>query len=433
MSTSQANDHTQPSVITTALPGQDSLALVVVDQNEGSPNANSGVPSGGVIQADTLMNSSKRLQDDLQSLGLKIKQHEDNIKSLKTQKNTLDDSILDKRVILGKYHSSAPPSAEDNSLSSGGEEETTEQILKRDKSAAGIWCQLKNSRGTQAPILALSKDVIGIVATLGKVDDENLSRLLSEYLGADAMLSIVCKTREGMKALETYDTDGSIDMSAGLHGLSSSIGRDLNGRFLVICLEDLRPYVGDFVDDDGQRRLDLFKPRLPSGECPPGFLGFAVNMVNIDATHLFCLTPSGHGLRETLFYHLFSRTQVYSTRADMLRALPLISGGAISLDGGIIRGPGMYFLGKREDVDVRFPVPSGASSRPANYHEVENQMKDLRWRREKLLEDLQRERQMLDHAKMNFERKKQEFVMFLAQSSSYATQVHLGSNPMTPR
>lgn len=82
----------------------------------------------------------------------------------------------------------------------------------------------------------------------------------------------------------------------------------------------------------------------------------------------------------------------------------------------------------REDVHVRFPVPSGASSRPANYHIVENQMKELKGKREKLLEDLQRERQMLDHAKLAFDRKKQEFVMFLAQSSSYATQVT--SDPM---
>ncbi|XP_048140849.1 protein DEFECTIVE IN MERISTEM SILENCING 3 isoform X1 [Rhodamnia argentea] len=433
MSTSQSNNQNQPSLNTMASPRQDSLALVVVDQNEGSANANSGVLPGGVLQADMLINSSKRLQDDLQSLGRKIKKHEDNIKSLKAQKHILDDSILDKQVILGKYHSSAPITAEDRSLSNGGEEETTEQILKHDKSAAGIWCQLINSHGNEAPNLALSKDIIGIVATLGKVADENLSRLLSEYLGAETMLTIVCKTREGIKALETYNRDGSIDKCAGLHGLSSSIGRILNGRFLLICLEELRPYVGDFVADDGQRRLDLFKPRFPNGECPPGFLGFAVNMIDIDATHLVCLTPSGHGLRETLFYHLFSRVQVYSTRLDMLRALPVISGGAISLDGGIIRGPGVYSLGKREDVPVRFPVPSGASSRPANYRVVENQMRDLKGKREKLLEDLQRERQMLDHAKLAFDRKKQEFVMFLAQSSSYATQVHMGSNPMTPK
>lgn len=81
-------------------------------------------------------------------------------------------------VLLGQYHSSAPPSAEDNSFFSGGEEETTEQILKHDKSAAAILCQHKARHGTQAPILDLSKDVIGIVATLGKVDDENLSRFV---------------------------------------------------------------------------------------------------------------------------------------------------------------------------------------------------------------------------------------------------------------
>ena len=34
-------------------------------------------------------------QDDLQNLGLRIKQHEDHIKSLRTQKNIIEDSILD--------------------------------------------------------------------------------------------------------------------------------------------------------------------------------------------------------------------------------------------------------------------------------------------------------------------------------------------------
>lgn len=99
--------------------------------------------------------------------------------------------------------------------------------------------------------------------------------------------------------------------------------------------------------DDPQRRLDLWKPRLPTGECPPGFLGYAVNMINIESKNLFCATASGHGLRETLFYNLFYRLQVYRTRADMLLALPLISDGAISLDGGIIRSSGVFSLGSR--------------------------------------------------------------------------------------
>lgn len=70
-------------------------------------------------------------------------------------------------------------------------------------------------------------------------------------------------------------------------------------------------------------------------------------MINIDAMYLFCLTANGYGLRETLFYSLFSRLQVYKTRADMLQALPCISDGALSLDGGIIKATGVFCLGNQ--------------------------------------------------------------------------------------
>ena len=42
----------------------------------------------------------QKLQDDLHMLGTKIKEHEDSIKFLKTQKNKLDDSILDLQGII---------------------------------------------------------------------------------------------------------------------------------------------------------------------------------------------------------------------------------------------------------------------------------------------------------------------------------------------
>lgn len=54
------------------------------------------------------------------------------------------------------------------------------------------------------------------------------------------MLAIVCKTCDGIKALETYDKEGHINKTLGLHGLGASIGKPLDGRFLVICLEKLR-------------------------------------------------------------------------------------------------------------------------------------------------------------------------------------------------
>lgn len=70
-------------------------------------------------------------------------------------------------------------------------------------------------------------------------------------------------------------------------------------------------------------------------------------MINIDRMHLSCLTAGGYGLRETLFYGLFSRMQIYETRAHMQDALPFISDGAISLDGGIMKD-GLFFLGDRQ-------------------------------------------------------------------------------------
>ncbi|KAF6162518.1 hypothetical protein GIB67_003064 [Kingdonia uniflora] len=109
-----------------------------------------------------------------------------------------------------------------------------------------------------------------------------ICRLFSEYIGLDTMMAIVCKTLKGVKALETYDKEGRINKSTGLHMLGPSIGRHMDGRYVVIWLEELRPYVGDFVANDPQRRLALLKPRLPTGECPHGFLGFAVNMFDLE-------------------------------------------------------------------------------------------------------------------------------------------------------
>ncbi|KAJ6969659.1 protein DEFECTIVE IN MERISTEM SILENCING 3 [Populus alba x Populus x berolinensis] len=407
-----------------------SSALMQVDPKENSIVVRDEMQNGRFPQAQTILYNSKKLQEDLHVLGMKIKHHEDNIKFLKSHKNKLDDSILDLQVTLGKYHSSTMPNNENDAhYSNQSEDETMEQILQHEKSGAGILCRLKMSHGTQISHLSFTNDVLGVVATLGKVDDDNLGRLFSEYLGVETMLAIVCKTYEGVKALETYDKEGQINKDSGLHGLGASNGKELDGRFLVFCLENLRPYCGEFVVDDPQRRLDLLKPKLPNGECPPGFIGFAVNMINVEFTNLFYLTGSGYGLRETLFYNLFSRLQVYKTREDMVLALPCISDGAISLDGGMMKGTGIFSLGNRNNVDVRFPKLSVTSTLPDNYIDTEKQLKETKWKREKMLEDMKREQALLDAAKQSFERKKEEFVKFLAQSSAYASQMQTGFTP----
>lgn len=65
-------------------------------------------------------------------------------------------------------------------------------------------------------------------------------RLLAEYLGMDNMLALVCKTFDGVKGLEKYEKDGIVDKSSGVHGLARSVGKLLDRRFTVFCLENLR-------------------------------------------------------------------------------------------------------------------------------------------------------------------------------------------------
>lgn len=386
------------------------------------------VQTGRISPVESVVYTSKKLQDDLESLGLKIKRHEENIKFLKSQKNALEDSVLDMQVTLGNYHSRMHMDEDEDHSHDESGTQTVDNIIKHEKSAAGILCKLKSHHGTQASQLPLTKDVVGIVATLGKVNDDSLSRLLSEYLGLEAMLAIVCKTNGGVKALETYEKDGSIIRSSGLHGLGASIGRQLEGRFLVICLENLRPYCGDFIADDPQRRLDIPKPKLANGDTPPGFLGYAVNMVDIDTANLCYLTANGHGLRETLFYNLFLNLQVYRTRLDMSQALACVRNGAVSLDGGIMKTAAMFSLGNREEIDVKFEK-NVTSKTPSNYYDIEKRMQSMKWRQQKYLEDMQREQALLDQAMSTFSIKKEEFVKFLADYGSQYSQAVRGFTP----
>lgn len=75
---------------------------------------------------------------------------------------------------LGRYHSATVILSESKNGSSHTEEETMEQILKKESSAAGIFCWLKAN--AQTSNLALAKDAVGVVATLAKVESEDLSR-----------------------------------------------------------------------------------------------------------------------------------------------------------------------------------------------------------------------------------------------------------------
>ncbi|EXB83888.1 hypothetical protein L484_023495 [Morus notabilis] len=299
---------------------------------------------------------NQNAQGNLQSLENTIKQREDNLTFLTAQTNHLDESILDLQVSLGKYHSANGTGTESESGLSWTEEDTIEQILKQENSAASVLCRLNSQQSSiQGLDLAFTKDVLGIVATLARVGEDNLSRLLSEYLGMQTMLAIVCRTYEGVKALEKYDEEGNINSTSSLHGAGSSAGKRING----------------------------------------------LNLISLDSRNLSCVTANGQGLRETLFYNLFSCLQIYRTRTEMLEALPCVTDGALSLDGGVIRKSGVFFLGSRKDTEVKFPVASGKSDVPEDYIKSEAMIRMMKWERANILGDMRREQELLNCAKAN--------------------------------
>ena len=72
---------------------------------------------------------------------------------------------------------------------------------------------------------------------------------------------------------------------------------------------------------------------------------------------------------------------------------------------------------------VKFPRSSTALSLSESFMASERQIQELKWKKEKMLEDIKREQAVLDNAKLKFDKKKQEFIKFLVDSSSYVSQV----------
>ncbi|KAK9122090.1 hypothetical protein Syun_019707 [Stephania yunnanensis] len=153
----------------------------------------------------------------------------------------VDNGVPSLGVSLGKYHSSSIGAQVENGNLDGSqsEEKTIAQISQIENSAARVVCELKNGHTDQASNPSLINNVLGVVATLGKVEDDNLSSayfgfyavrilkidvsvplsssvIFSEYLGLDHMLAIVCKSNEGIKHHEPCDQKGKINKSSGL-------------------------------------------------------------------------------------------------------------------------------------------------------------------------------------------------------------------------
>ncbi|KAK8692758.1 hypothetical protein V6N13_070365 [Hibiscus sabdariffa] len=287
---------------------------------------------------------------------------------------------------------------------------STKELMKliegRGHTAAAILCSL-----AQGPQMHITEDVVGMVALLGTVCSVKLSRILAEYLGEDQMLAVVCKSYYSAYALEQYGHNGEVDSNFGLHAEASALGKSISGRFLVVCLEDIRPYSGEVEFSNPQRKLLIPDPSLPFGHRPPGFIGYAVNMVHLDNPHINYRTESGHGLWETLFYRLFGKAQVYETREHMEKARSCcIKHGAVSLDGGILRGNGVRSLGFRNP-EIYFPVENRNIS-PQSQKTME-QIKERHTQLTTILRNIGKSNEKFKRVGLKLEKKKNKFQKYM--------------------
>ncbi|KAI3983927.1 hypothetical protein MKX01_021761 [Papaver californicum] len=270
------------------------------------------------------LNDMKKKEDDVKRIGSLIKVQENNLKLLTEEKASIENEISDCKMNASPDLYGQQTNCHMHDFVA--DKEVVIKQIEMSNTAACVWCNIPADIQSQK-----LPDIVGIVALLGSVSTESLTRMLAKYLGEELMLAVVCKSYAAAR----------FDRTDGLHIVAAQLGRPINCGFLVICLEDLCPYGGKFKsDDDPQKKLSLVDPVLANGEIPSGFLGHAVNMVNIDIQQLHTRTNKGYYLRETLFYLLFGELQH----------------GAISLDGGIVKSNGILSLGPRREPEVRFPV-----------------------------------------------------------------------------
>ncbi|KAL2226951.1 UNVERIFIED_CONTAM: Structural maintenance of chromosomes flexible hinge domain-containing protein GMI1 [Sesamum indicum] len=276
------------------------------------------------------------LEDDLTNCGMRKMGRERNIEILNTRRSHIEQHIS---VLQASIDGDLR-----NATRTCAKELIQKQIESKSQSASAVICRLHE----EVPFESRPRDILGIVALLGTVESIEISRILAQYLGEDQMRAIVCKNYAAAHCLETNT----------LHELATKFGKSISGGYLALCLEDVRPITSG-PSTNPQELLPLQKPTLPNGDVPQGFIGYAVNMISTEASYLRWRTKSGHGLRETLFYRLFGELQVYRNRDCMMSAQSCIKNGAVSLDGGIMRGNGLVSLGHWEP-DILFPVQDKA-------------------------------------------------------------------------
>ncbi|KAM4068715.1 hypothetical protein ACB094_12G034100 [Castanea mollissima] len=343
----------------------------------------------------SMINDEKKLEDKIIQIGYRIGGLEKQLNTHTKRKEEVEQDLFQLQASVNPNYFPT-------------KEELINWIESMNHSAAAVLCSLSREFSFQEQPNHFLEDIVGLVALLGTVHTNKLSRILAEYLGEDQMLAVVCRSFVTASALENYEQNGEVDCGQALHAEAAARGNSINGRFLVMCLEDLRPYTGKYEVGDPQRKLALPYPTLPRGNVPRGFIGYAVNMVDLDIDHLHIRTAAGHGLRETVLYRLLGEVQVYETRECMLEARRCIKHGAVSLDGGILRENGVISLGYGDPL-ICFPVVTPGSESSAGNVEVMKLIEEKKEELEVITSSIGKMTKSHEKSLKKFKRKKEKF------------------------
>ncbi|GAA0162738.1 viral or transposable element protein [Lithospermum erythrorhizon] len=349
-----------------------------------------------------IQNEQKELEDEMYTYGTYVGDQEKVLKKLK-----IDQLLLNEK--LNGLQASIDHNIENDHDNAAQKMMIMKKISQKCNNAAAVVCKLLKSPPSENQHREFVDNMLGVVALLGSVQSKELSMILSRYIGEDHMLAVVCKTYSAASAFEKYELGQSSRCSA-FNELATELGCSVS-EGSVICLEDVRSYPGQ-IGRDPQGKLALLDPALPDGSGPPGYLGYAVNMIHLDADNLQWRNAIDHGLRETIFYGLLGELQVYQNKDCMNKARSCVKVDAVSLDGAIMRRGVLVSFGEWEP-DIHFPVL------PDIRLHYSQEIEQLDMELHKLSKEVEENEEKLEHIKRKFWKIHDKYNKFLDEKAPF--------------
>ncbi|PIA31345.1 hypothetical protein AQUCO_05000016v1 [Aquilegia coerulea] len=207
-------------------------SLFVHEANEPSLHSDGGMlllqDSSACLSVDeqafigSFASGTQELHTEISRTGMKIMEHEKTLKLLCEKMATIDQDIRSSKALIG------PQEISQLSNFINDKEAMVRRIEGKGTKAASVICNMMKVAHSQGLQDQWFEGIIGVVALLGTVSNNNLSRIFAEHLGEKNMLAVVCKSYETARTLEKYEEPGKVD----LYAIAAELGQSINGRFM---------------------------------------------------------------------------------------------------------------------------------------------------------------------------------------------------------